>query len=282
MKVYYSPYILTPLKRANRLSGLDPKPGIFLKGVLGNNVTFADYFPHLPLGDRSCDQFLDEFKFQKEEYDQKVFDLLLRDHHFQNLRPKKFYNHQLWSGSEELLAPVIKYKMLGAQDRNFLKCLERGLRLRLDSNALFNRADFERFLKDIPERYLSLIDYIEDPLLQEDWSSLNVPTARDFIEGNPFDYYIYKPNCEFIPKTDAKIIYSSYLGSDLGRWHTYCELVEKGDLTLTQGIISQGFFEEERYFMKGSFTEGFLPQNEIVRRVYQDVAGSNWKQLCSI
>lgn len=282
MKVFYSPYTLTPLKQVNRLSNLESKAGIYLKGVLGNKVMFADYHPHPPMGDKSCDEFLSEFKFQKEDYEKKVFDLLLRDNKFQNLRPKKFYNHQLWIGTESIESPVVKYKLLSHEDRKFMVCLEKGLRLRLDSNALFNRPDFINFMKDIPEKYHALIDYVEDPLADKDWSALKVPSARDFVEGTPFDFYIYKPNCEFKPATEAKIIFSSYLGSDLGRWHAYCDLVENGDLKLVHGIITQGFFQEERYFMKGSFREGFMPENEIVRRVYQDVTANSWKLLCSI
>jgi hypothetical protein len=282
MKVFYSPYILKPLKRANRLSSLDPKPGVLLKGVLGDKTTFADYFPHPPLGDRSCDQFLSEFKFQEDEYDQKVFDLLLRDASFQNIKPKKFFNHQLWSGCEHIEAKIIKYKLLHSSDRNFISSLERGISLRLDANALFTRDEFYSFLKDIPEKYIPLIEYIEDPISEKDWSGLKIPTARDFIGGDHFSYYIYKPNCEFYPKTSAKVIFSSYLGGNLGRFHAYCDLVENGDLGLTHGIITEGFFQEEINFMKGNFNVGFIPDNESVRKIYQDASNLNWKLLCTI
>jgi len=282
MKVFYSPYTLTPLKRANRLSSLDPKPGILLKGVLGDKVTFADYFPHLPLGDRNCEQFLQEFKFQNDEYDKKVFDLLLRDYDFQKLSMKKFYNHQLWTGVEPLESKVIKYKMLHSQDRSFMQILEKGLRLRLDSNALFKRDDFVEFLKDITDKYWPQIDYIEDPLSNKDWKDLKVPAARDFILGEPFDYYIYKPNCEFQPKTDSKIIFSSYLGSDFGRWHTYCEVVQNADLSLIHGIISPGFFKEEKRFIMGSYKDGFIAEESAVKRLYQETSSLPWKSLCSM
>lgn len=282
MKVFYSPYTLTPLKRANRLSSLDRKHGVYLKGVLGDQTTFADYFPHLPLGDRTCDQFLQEFKFQNVEYDKKVFDLLLRDIKFQNLKPKRFLNHQLWTGSEPIESKILKYKMLHAHDRSFMKCLEAGLRVRLDANALFKRTEYMEFIKDIPEQYQARIDYIEDPLGDHDWSKLKIPSAQDFIPGTPFDYYIYKPNCEFKPETEAKIIYSSYLGSDLGRWHTYSEMSEEADLKLTHGIISQGFYQEENYFYKGTFNHGFEINEPVVKRIYRDLSDVGWKTLCSI
>lgn len=282
MKVFYSPYTLTPLKRANRLSSLDQKRGVLIKGVLGDKVTFADYYPHIPLGDRPVDHFLQEFKFQDVEYDKKVFDLLLKDHEFQNITPKKFTNHQLWTGVEELEAIVVKYKMLHPQDTAWLEPLEKGVRLRIDGNALFKREDYEAFVKDIPERYLGLIDYMEDPLSEKDWSDLTLSSARDFIEGSPFQYYIYKPNCEFRPKTDAKIIYSAYLGHSFGNWHTYCEMIKEGDLSLTQGIIGVGFYQEEKKLFQGSYKTGFIPDESVVQKLYRDVSSLEWKSLCSM
>ncbi|MFP5385762.1 MAG: hypothetical protein ACLGHN_06755 [Bacteriovoracia bacterium] len=282
MKIYYSPYSLKPLKRANRLSSLDSKPGVLLKGVLGDKITFADYFPHLPLGDRTCDQFLQEFRFQDVEYDRKVFDLLLRDFSFQTLKPQRFKNHQLWTGTEGLMAQVIKYKMLHQEDRAFLIPLNEGRTLRLDCNALFNRKDYDKFVSDIPQHLLKQIEYIEDPLHEKDWKDLSLPSAMDFIEGSEFKYYIYKPNVEFFPTHDATVIFSAYLGSPLGQWHTYCELVEKADLSLTHGIVATNFYEDEKPFLTGSFKDGFIADVDLVKKLYQNVNGKDWKLLCSI
>lgn len=282
MKVLYSPYSLTPLKKANRLSSMDKKGGVYLKAQLGDKVLFADYFPHLPLGDRGCDQFLEEFKFQEDEYDRKVFDLLLRDHQFQKITPKKFFNHQLWSGFEEVSANIVKYKLQHSQDRNFLTLLERGIRVRLDANALFDRKGFFEFFDSIPEKYHSLINYIEDPLISKDWSDLILPTARDFIKGEPFDYQIYKPNKEFKPASDCICIYSSYLGGDLGRWHAHCELIENGNFAYIHGIVSEGYFEEEISFHKGNYKDGFMADMDAANKIYHEVNGMNWKVLCSM
>lgn len=282
MKVFYSPYILHPLKRLNRLSSMDPKKGVHLKAVLGDKVMFADYFPHLPLGDRSTDQFLEEFKFQKYEYDQKVFDLLLRDSDFLKSEPKVFKNHQLWTGSEPLEGNVVKYKLLHDKDRSFMMPLEKGHRLRLDGNALFRKKDFDYFIESIPRAYLKQIEYIEDPLLEKDWSDLSLPRASDFIEGSEFEYYIYKPNCEFKPKIKKKLIFSAYLGSDLGNWHTYCELMKDADLSLTHGIIARDFYEEETNFFLGSFNMGFKADMEKVKSVYKGLYQKEWKLLCSM
>ena len=191
MDIEYSLYQLTPLKKANRLSSLEPKTGVHLKTMINGRAHFADYFPHMPLGDRSHEQFLEEFKLQKHEYDQKVFHLLKKDRDYQNQKSINFKNHQVWSGSEEITGSVVKYKMMDFKDTFFLSVLENGARLRLDANALFQRESYLNFLKDIPHKFHSLIDYMEDPLKETDWSGLPLPSARDFIPSNTFDFYIF-------------------------------------------------------------------------------------------
>jgi hypothetical protein len=282
MKIFISPYQLSPLKRANRLSSLQTCFGVYVKGVLKDKILFADYFPHISLGDRPLEEFLESFKYQNHEYDQKVFHLLLKDADYQKPQEKLFYNHQLWTESEEVSAPVIKYKLLHSQDRVFLPLLDKGIRLRLDANGAFNREDLKHFFKGIPREYLGLIEYLEDPLTEVDWKDLVVPGARDFIQGSPFEFYIYKPNCEFKPKTDAKIIFSSYLGSNLGRWHATAEMLNEADLKLVHGVVTQGFYQEEKPFLTGSYGEGFKPDPALIKKIYLDVAEKDWTFLCSM
>lgn len=283
MKISYSTYILHPKKKANRLSSLEQKPGVWIKGEIKNKVLFADYFPHLPLGDRTVDQFLQEFKFQDHDYDKKVFNLLLKDDEYQRIKPKKFFNHELWSGSEPLESKILKYKIKDLSDRSFIDPLKKGVKVRLDANGLFDKNTFQEFLKDIPENLHHGIDYIEDPLAEKDWENLKFKTARDFIEGSPFDFYIYKPNCEFLPSLEkVKVIFSSYMGSALGNWHAYAELIKQGDLSLTHGIVTKDFYEEEYSCLDGSYENGFLADQKKVRGLYKNVYESSWKQLCSM
>lgn len=282
MEIFFSPYKLTPLKRANRMSSLEPKEGIHLRAVINGTEVFADYFPHLPMGDRSCEQFLEEFKDQKDEYDQKLLNLLLSDKLYQKQSPIKFKNHQLWTGTEALEAKIYKYKLLSASDRTFIEILEKGMTLRLDANGMFTQATYSNFISSIPKELIPLIQYIEDPSADLDWKNLIIAGARDFIMGSPCEYYIYKPNCEFKPETSLPIIYSCYLGGNLGSWHTYCELVQSGDLSLTHGIISQGFSQEEKNFFQGNFKDGFVPDLGVVRDIYKDLNLSAWKSLCKI
>lgn len=282
MKIYYSSYKLTPLKKANNLSSLEAKEGTFIKGVLNSSVLFADYFPHPPLGDLSVEEFLAGFKFQDKEYDKKVFDLLLNDKKFQTQKSKAFKNHELFSGLREPKSSVVKYKIMGHGDRGFLSLLQKNITLRLDANGLFNRSEFIDFFKSIPTEFLPLIEYVEDPLHETDWSNFLVKKARDFIPSQDFDFYIYKPNAEFKPKTNAPVIYSSYLGADLGRWHAYCELIHSGDLSLVHGIHTPDFYLEQEDFFDGSFDTSFQANENKVKKMYQKVSDSNWKFLCSM
>ncbi len=282
MKVFYSTYNLKPKKKANRLSDLASKPGVYLRAELNNKVYFADYFPHLPLGDRSVDEFLAGFKFQHIEYDKKVFHLLLQDHAYQKVTPKAFKNHQLWNSTDKIDSPFVKYKLLDLDDRSFMLLLDQGIKVRLDANGLFNKETYLKFMSEIPKEHLPLIEYIEDPLSSLDWSNLLTPNARDFISGDPFDFYIYKPNCEFYPETKARIIFSSYLGNTLGLWHSYCELVTQGDLSLRHGIYTSGFYEEEASLFQGNYYDGFSPSQNEVKTLYKKLDQLNWKSLCSM
>lgn len=283
MKVSVSPYVLTPLKRANRLSSLEQKDGVYLKGELNGKILFADYFPHSSLGDRTVEEFLQSFRFQEHIYDEKVFHFLLKDHLFQDGESKLFKNHLLSQGGDARIdSPVMKYKLHYPEDFGFLPALKNGVILRLDANGLFTRNEFEEFLKQVPKDSLKNIEYIEDPLTDLDWNGLDVPVAQDFIQGTPFDFIIYKPNASFLKPTDKNVIFSSYLGSDLGRWHAASELFTHGDLKLTHGIVTEGFYEEELPLFAGSYQHGFEANKLVLKKMYESIYQRKWTHLCSM
>lgn len=281
MEISYSPYRLTPKKQLNRLSSMAPKDGVYLSAVINGTKVFADYFPHPHLGDEPVDKFLAGLKDQKTEYNRKILKLLTEDQRYQKMPVKKFKNHQLWSGVETIIAPVIKYKLQSLTDTRFHEALKKGIRVRLDANAMFNANNLEPFLAPLSEQWRALIDYVEDPMPHVDWSSFPLPKARDFVEGNPYDYYIYKPNCEDKP-SHSNIIYSAYMSSNLGTWHVYCDMIEHGDLSRTQGIMAPAFYEEVQEFQVGDYISGFTPDLEVIRDMYRDLNNREWKTLCSM
>ncbi len=282
MDIQYSLYNLTPKKRANRLSSLEPKTGVYLRAKVGEEYVFADYFPYSVFGDKPIDLFLQTFKYQDEVYDRKVFHLLKKDVEYKNTPSTPFRNHQLWTGIESLKSPIIKYKILDQYDTLFLELLKKGLRIRFDGNACFTRKTYEAFVKQIPKEYLSLIDYMEDPLKTTDWSGLEFKSARDFVSGGPYDYWIYKANAEFFPKASVPIIFSGYIGSELGFWHAYSELIELGSLKLTHGLIIEDFYENQRQLFIGDYHRTFVPDMNAVKNMYQELYLKEWKTLCWI
>jgi hypothetical protein len=273
MNVYFSPYKLTSRKAANRLSSAGVKQGVLLRVKMRFTDHFADYFPHEELGDKPIDHFLEVFKYQQQEHERKIFYFLLEDERLRSQKLRPHLNHQLWDGHEELRSPVVKYKIRHHEDFGFIPALKKKYRLRLDANGLFNRDTLERFQQQIPQDLLPFIDYLEDPMQDKDWGGQLLPLAQDFIRGEPASVVIHKPNSRFYPTTDKRIIFSSYMGGDLGRWHAYCELLERGELKEYHGINTPGLYAEEKLD---------LTQIKTVEEMYQDLHHLEWKLLCSI
>jgi hypothetical protein len=282
MEIQYSSYTLRPKIRANRLSTLAPKSGVFLRTKQKDGYGHADYFPHAELGDSPIEKFLTEFKSQNNEYDRKLVEFIKKDFGYRSTLRRPFFNHQLWTGIETLKSPVIKYKMLKKDSELYLNLLNQGIRIRFDGNALFTRDELISFIQKIPKDKHHLIDYMEDPLLSLDWSNLPIPVAQDFIKGTPYDFCVHKPNSRFYPETQKPVIFSGYLGSDLGFWHAYCELMERGDLSLAHGLVVEDFFEDQKPLFKGEYDSLFVPDEEVVKEIYRNLESREWKILCSI
>ena len=90
--------------------------------------------------------------------------------------------------------------------------------------------------------------------------------------------YYYGDNGAVGDATNKTNIFSSYLGSDLGMWHAYLELLKEGDLSLYHGVTTRGFYEEER----GIFDSNNHPQLDVLKSFYLELENLNWKSLCSI
>jgi len=277
MQIFYSPYELTPKRNLNRLSSLKKKKGVYLKIRRRHTNHFADFFPHVELGDEELELFLENFKFQNTEYQKKVFYFLLHEEELRIQKPQSFLNHELWDGKSALTEKVCKYKLQAPDDFSFLKIQDKSVILRLDANGCFNVENFSRFLSQIPENFLPRIEYIEDPMPLHPWPSSPISLAEDFIKDEKAQIIIHKPNARFL-SNDKKNIFSSYLGSDLGLWHSYLELLKEGDLKLYHGIKTEGFYEEER----GIFSSSNMPRMDILKSFYLELENQPWKSLCSL
>jgi len=283
MKVYYKFYDLHPLRTANRLDNKASRRGVHLKIDLRRDQSFADFFSHPSLGDIELEEFLEKFKYQEDEMSQKTFHLLqsdarLRFDSLAKLTP--FKNHTLWHPQSRTDALVYKYKLQSIDDFGFIKLLENKKTVRLDANGVFQKDEYISFFKNIDPAFYEHIEYIEDPYIG-DWNiDSPIKLASDFIVSPDHSVKIYKPNREFLPKSLKPNIFSSYMGSQLGQWHTYCELIHSGDLSLFHGVQIDKFYEDDIFYQTSP--ETYAPDKAKVKKFYDELMSSGWKVLCSI
>jgi len=279
MEIYLSPFELIPKVRLNRTAKLEPLFGIYLMTNEGG-FRFAEYFPHVGMGDQSTLEFLKTFPDLSNQYHTKMMSYLSGPE--LKISDLKFFNHQLWRQGEKIISPIIKYKLLHAQDYTFLEATQNKVRVRLDANGLFDHQSYLNFRNQLAPSDIELIDYIEDPLAHEDWPGVDIPKAQDFIQGNPFEFLIYKPNRSSLPLCSRPIIYSGYMGSALGALQAYQELIISGDLKQYHGILTPGLYHNEVNVFNGSFFDGFVPNAFESNNFLKQLAGREWSYLCTI
>ena len=277
MKIYFSRYERTPLQKINRLSATTKKNGVLLRSEFG---CYADYFPHTELGDLGVDEFLETFLLLKRPRDLKILSRLKQ----QTNLPESvaFKNHELLiTKSRKTTLPYIKYKIKDLHDFDF--CQLNFEKVRLDANGLFiNPEEVNHYLRLIPKNIQEKIEYIEDPTPSIDWGLINVATAKDFIEGSGHEYLIYKPDLDFYKNSAKPVIFSSYLGHELGTWQAYEELVQKGNLDLVHGLVSEGVYKEEKMLFDCIDDSYFKPNVIRVHDLFASLHGLDWKYLCTL
>ena len=68
------------------------------------------------------------------------------------------------------------------------------------------------------------------------------------------------------------------MGSDLGMYHCYLHLMQKGDLDLTHGIVTNGIYKEQREIFSFLAGRWILNQSEI-DKLYDDLRRREWKKI---
>lgn len=280
MKIYFHRFTLHPKRALNAFEGISPKEGVFLKAEGAKGTGFWEYFPHPLLGDDDVDTFLSKFPNLKGDAALKAFSALtsplkLKDYGRVNC-------HQLWLKEDLVQSNVVKYKLEHQQDFDFLKLLQQGVTLRLDANGIFNKQEWDIFEKKIPPHLLPLIEYVEDPCRDLDWSSVSLPTASDFISGTPAKVKIYKPYRETYPKDNSKVIFSCPMGHLLGSYLTYLEVMRQGQDNQVHGLLAPDLYEEVPELFEGSYELGFKPKLNLMRSWLSMISLEKWKVLCSI
>jgi len=306
--ISFSPFTLPSDSKMNRHHLLLNEPsklgGVYLRWNLHNSQEYgyAEYYPHTELGDLSVDEFLSTFHLQRTTSQQKTLHFLHKDLNYQ-MAPSFpiFYNH-IFESIPRIVSSVFKIKLGYPDDLEKINAFHNLSHyvLRLDANGLFTKDSYQSFRLSIHPEVTSHIEYIEDPSNSTDWSWVDLPCAQDFITpalACLAPYYIYKPNRSFfeqVPGHASKVIFSSYQGSDLGRWHVYQELSKFGDLSVPHGIItaqpSSTADDLFCYNRETSITyhnnQVLLPQycanEKSVKSLYQKLQVRNWDYLCTI
>jgi hypothetical protein len=279
MEIFFSRYILRPKRKANHSSNLDPRIGVILRSSK-SDYEMADYFPHENFGDQAVERFLENFPSPDNLHHQSILKQLYTKRTPLPLVP--FLNHQLWIEGSKVESPVIKIKLMNIDDPLSTKVLESNCRMRLDANGIFKDNELLKFLSRLNIQQISRIEYIEDPMKTLNWENIPIPTARDFINGSPFQEMIYKPNRCHYPNLYRDSIFSGYMGGPLGTIQTYKELIQRGNLKLYHGLLTPDLYENEDQLFQGNYIEGFTPMAKACAQYMERIQDQAWNHLCSI
>jgi hypothetical protein len=263
----YYVYTLSLLKPLNRFQNLGTRKGVIVK----SGERYADYHPWTEFGDLSIDAFLDQISNKNTP---KWFERQLNN----SIRPfelKSFKNH----GPE---SEVRKLKILNAKDLDSIEFSSQ--KLRLDPNGGLKKYELSNWWNSLSSKQRKMVEYIEDPCdaKEQAWmelSELGIPLAGDRIKdlSHLCQFLIFKPNIEDMP-VFPKIIFSSYMGHDLGRILSYYDLIDRGDLSLVHGIDTPELFDEQTKLFESQDLVR-IPQKENFAQVFRDLERLNWKHL---
>lgn len=304
MGLSYSPYQLTATKSLNSQMNKTVRSGVLLKFSQGKEVGYADYHPWTKLGDIDIPTFLTIIKYHPEHPLTQVMKSFLRDDiSWQNHIPQKsFFNHDLCLDFAELTQQkkisVIKMKIGHQIDKEQMaikKVTKKfpQIRLRLDANHALSLKQTLAFWNMFSPEEKTCIEYLEDPFPYHasSWRELkkyNIPLGLDHFAENTqdispdsYDFLIFKPNIksyDSFKKNNKDMIFSSSMGHDLGRFHSYCRLLEKGDLNLYHGIHTPHIYEEQQdiFLMKENRV---TPQIGTIKKFYEELAQRKWIPL---
>ena len=275
MLIDYYFYTLNPITDLNRFKPL-LREGVFFRI---DGQYFCEYFPWHEFGDLSCDDIILQIKNNKSlpSFLKKMISL---EKNKDSIRHRSFYNHSL---DHFDVCETVKIKI---NNFNFKKAeLFDTKKLRIDINNLFNMNEVIDFWRDLPQNIRSKIEYLEDPCLYHpaDWQRLQdegipIATDRNNKDNDFYHFEIYKPNIDDCPIGKKDVIYSSYMGHDLGRYHSYLELMQNGNLDLYHGIDTPNLFTDQLSLFNG--LNGSLTINKsAIKEIYTFLRNLSWINL---
>lgn len=271
-----SRYSLKPLNPLNARADEGVREGLFfrVKDESGR-YGYGDCFPHPELGDLPVEAVLSG---ERDRHVEKCLWFARNERKLSAKEKLPFKNHLLTLNSPAGRGKIVKLKVAGSSGLALVRealreAMEKNFSLRLDPNGSVALDGWVEFLKTLSKSELQRIDYIEDPG-EGDWRRLPVPAAKDFMNGPHWDVEIYKPNARFCERPESAV-FSSYMGSDLGRWHAYLELINRGDLDAVHGIDTPGIYARQRRLFIGT-NKGLIPDMDVVGQIYRELEQREW------
>lgn len=283
MQIDFCIYHLQPLKTLNRFSS-SIRRGVFLR--IGKKF-FLDYHPWKEFGDISVEEMLKCIK-ESRKLPGFLEQLLALEQDRFNTIDLPFLNHSLDLAEEKQILGEDRVKLKYLGDLEELRsCLlkNRSRTLRVDFNNALSETEFIGFWESLPLEVQNAIEFFEDPvpLVGDNWKkfiNLGIPLAcdRNFFNELHFDFKIFKPNIERYQPLEKPIIFSSYMGHDLGRYQCYLSLMNRADLKLFHGVDTPCLYSEQiDLFARDG---NFLKLNKRSRDVmYKKLKGLEWNSL---
>ena len=243
---------------------------------------YLEYHPWLEFGDQDIYSFKEEVK-RKKYLPRFLLDLLELEKNRNNIDHRSFKNHEFSKVDKFYPGQYVKIKF----DNNYSyieNILSNGVKVRIDFNNKFHIDEFKDWFNQLENNKKEFIDYLEDPGLKKldliELKSLGIKLASDRNEYIPelYQVKICKPCIEEVSQLNIPIIFSSYMGGDLGRYHTYLTLLQKGDLSLTHGIDTPGIYENQLSLYK---SDGLTREIDSfqVNAMYRELERKEWLPL---
>lgn len=276
MELEYSIQKLYPLKKLNAFSKKVEREVLFLRY---EKSFYLEYHPWKEFGDKDIEELLSEIKCTNK-LPTFLNQQLEVEKERKNFQLEGFKNHSL---NED--AKVSKLKYLGDLNDLIIRINKSSSeKIRIDFNNQLNYSQASLFLTKLGKN-THKIDYLEDPYpIDKSWVDLgrkfNISLAQDRNCDETIDtFHILKPNVDEVNKYEKDAIFSSYMGSDLGRIHCYLLLLKYGNLELYHGINTPMLYKDQVDIFFEVGDQYFLPHLQNIEKVYENLASLNWSSL---
>lgn len=275
MDIDYSLFTLNPRRKLNRFD-TNKREGVYLRI---DKKYYVEYFPWQEFGDSSVHQFLGDVRKSKK-LPNYLLQLLNLEKCKDRIQHLDFYNHK-FDGVANGTVCKLKYK-------NDLSLLNHEIKknegkVRIDFNNGLSQNAYWKWESELSDSIKKKIEYIEDPFVIENklLLSSSIPFACDRNKWIDcvYEFKILKPNIDEYEDCYEKIIFSSYMGGDLGRYHCYLALMKWGNLNFYHGIDTPNIYDEQLPLFVDQKDGRLSLDKFILEEIYNSLREREWISL---